>query len=691
VVSLFPVSVVRASELVGRVVGGRYRLLRAIGSGASAHVYVAEDVRLRRRTALKVLQPALAGDRSFLRRFQAEAQTVAVLRHPGIVRVYDWGEDSDEAYLVMELLEGGSLRALLDTGYRLSVSQAAAVGLDIAAALAYAHSRGLVHRDIKPANLLFDEEGHSSVADFGIARALAEASWTEPVGALVGTARYASPEQLTGQPLDARADVYSLALVLIEAVTGQVPFAMDTTLAALIARSTTPLAVSPELEALRPVIERAGALKPEDRITAEQMGEEIATIARRLRAPGPLPLSGLRLPHDPHAGPPTELPPEFKKPPRAGLSILAGDLEVVAEAGQDATASVDGASADVLFTPPLSPPEISSFPLRPLTSARVPEQRSRSSEPPVAARAVPAPKRRRRWRTVLMVPTVIVLCAGGAGAYVYFNRPPPPPPTYPVPDLRGERVAPASESLAKEHLLLSVTSRVWSATTDQGAITSQYPVPGSRLLAQKAVDVTVSLGPEPVAVPSLVTLDVAQARAFLTAAGLRLGTLARQTSMTVPAGLIISWSHRGQRLLPGRAVNVVVSAGKPVATVPSAAVGMPFSQLAAELHTLGLVAQPERFYNDNVRPGLVISTNPPPGSQEVVGTVVVVNVSLGQHLVTIPPSIVGFSVEQAAKALSELGLYVSRVSGSPLAPVASTEPGVGTAVLYGSSIVLVTS
>ena len=106
----------------------------------------------------------------------------------------------------MELLEGGSLRSLLDTGYRLSISQVAAVGLDVASALAYAHSRGLVHRDIKPANLLFDEEGHVSVADFGIARALAEASWTEPVGAMVGTARYAAPEQLRGLPLDGRAD-----------------------------------------------------------------------------------------------------------------------------------------------------------------------------------------------------------------------------------------------------------------------------------------------------------------------------------------------------------------------------------------------------------------------------------------------------------------------------------------------------
>jgi len=214
-------AVSRSSELVGRVVGGRYRLLRPVGSGASAHVYVAEDVRLKRRVALKLLHPALATDAAFLRRFQAEAQTVAALRHQGIVRVYDWGEDAGNAYLTMELLEGGS-------GRRLSVSQVAALALDVASALAYAHARGLVHRDVKPANLLFDEDGHVSVADFGIARALAEASWTEPLGAMLGTARYAAPEQLKGAPLDGRADVYSLAVVAVESVTGDVPFSRDT-------------------------------------------------------------------------------------------------------------------------------------------------------------------------------------------------------------------------------------------------------------------------------------------------------------------------------------------------------------------------------------------------------------------------------------------------------------------------------
>ncbi len=241
-----------------------------------------------------MLHPALAGDAAFLRRFQAEAQVVAALRHPNILRVYDWGEDDGAPYLVMELLAGGSLRALLDRGQVLSPAQAAAVGADAARALDYAHRRGLVHRDIKPANLIFDEEGRLTVADFGLARALAEATWTEPAGAVVGTARYAAPEQVRGQSLDSRADVYALGLVLVEATTGMVPFAADTTLATLMARVDRPVQVPADLGPLGPVLESAGAIDPADRPDALTLARALdgvvaqAASTRALGSGGPL-------------------------------------------------------------------------------------------------------------------------------------------------------------------------------------------------------------------------------------------------------------------------------------------------------------------------------------------------------------------------------------------------------------------
>src|SRR5919206_3436896 len=288
------------ADLTGRVLAGRYRLVAPLGTGASGRVYAAWDVRLQRKVAVKVLHAALADDTGFLRRFGAEAQLAASLHHPNVVAVYDWGEDAASLgtpqppapFMVLELLEGGSLRSLLDRGDRLTPAQAAVVGRQVAAGLDYAHARGLVHRDVKPANLLFDEHGGVRMADFGLARALAEASWTEPAGAVLGTARYAAPEQVRGL-VDARSDVYSLALVLVEAVTGGVPNACDTSLATLLARVERPLEVPPELGPLAPVLERAGRADPGARYPdARAFAAALSEAAAALPAPDPIPLPG---------------------------------------------------------------------------------------------------------------------------------------------------------------------------------------------------------------------------------------------------------------------------------------------------------------------------------------------------------------------------------------------------------------
>src|SRR5689334_17639378 len=292
---------ITSSDLLpGRVLSGRYLLHSAIGSGASGRVYVADDQRLRRRVAVKVLHSALADDAAFLRRFRAEAQLAASLRHSNIVTVYDWGQD-EVPFMVLELLEGGSLRSMLDRGTLLTVAQAARVGRDVASALEYAHARDVLHRDVKPANLLFDEHGVVRVADFGLARALAEASWTEPAGGMLGTARYASPEQASGLQLDARSDLYSLALVLVESVTGRVPFAADTTIGMLTARTQRALVAPQELGSLAPVIDRAGRLDPDDRYPdAGTMRQALADVGETLPPPGPLVLAGMVDHADPH-------------------------------------------------------------------------------------------------------------------------------------------------------------------------------------------------------------------------------------------------------------------------------------------------------------------------------------------------------------------------------------------------------
>ena len=204
--------------------------------------------------------------------------------------IFDWGADQHVPYLVLEYLGGGSLRAMLDRGRLLSPSQALMVGLEASRGLDYAHRRDLVHRDIKPANLLFGEDRRLRIADFGLARAIADAAWTEPAGVLLGTARYASPEQAKGEPVNGKSDVYSLALTLVESVTGEVPFAGETTVATLMNRLDRLMPVSAELGPLASVIERAGRPDPAERSTAAELGQGLITAAEKLPRPAPLAL-----------------------------------------------------------------------------------------------------------------------------------------------------------------------------------------------------------------------------------------------------------------------------------------------------------------------------------------------------------------------------------------------------------------
>ena len=236
--------------------------------------------------------PRSAADGGFLRRFRAEAQSAAALANAHVLAVHDWGEDDQGPFLVLEFLGGGSLRDMLDEGTRLSLSQAVSVGAQAAEGLAYAHARGFVHRDVKPANLLFDEEGRLRVADFGLARALAEASLTEPAGTTVGTARYAAPEQALGNRVDGRADVYSLALVLYEAVTGVVPFTADTTISTLMARVGAELPGHDALGPLAEVLSEAATPDAEDRLDAAAFAARLNELAEDLPAPVKLRLAG---------------------------------------------------------------------------------------------------------------------------------------------------------------------------------------------------------------------------------------------------------------------------------------------------------------------------------------------------------------------------------------------------------------
>jgi serine/threonine-protein kinase len=238
----------------GSTIDGRYRLLRRIGSGGMADVWLAEDPHLQRRVALKVLHRRFAQDREFVERFRREAEAAAGLSHPNIVAVFDRGEVEGTYYIAMQLLEGRSLKELIDQG--LTPEQSVALIRQVLEAAGYAHRHGVVHRDLKPQNVIVDEEGKATVTDFGIARA--GASEITQAGSVMGTPHYLSPEQAQGQAVTAVSDLYSTGVILYEALAGRVPFEADSAVAIAMKQvSHTPQrpssiapAVSPALDAV---------------------------------------------------------------------------------------------------------------------------------------------------------------------------------------------------------------------------------------------------------------------------------------------------------------------------------------------------------------------------------------------------------------------------------------------------------
>src|SRR4051794_3508442 len=212
--------------LAGRVFSNRYEIQRELAQGGMAEVYLARDQLLNRPIALKALFPEYAREPSFVERFRREAQAAANLNHPNIVAIYDWGQETGTYFIVMEYVEGRSLRDVIRTDGPIDAAQAAEITSEIASALAFAHRGGVVHRDVKPGNVLITQGGIVKVTDFGIARAGTSDGLTQ-TGSVMGTATYFSPEQAQGLAVDGRSDVYSLGVVLYEMVCGVPPFVAE--------------------------------------------------------------------------------------------------------------------------------------------------------------------------------------------------------------------------------------------------------------------------------------------------------------------------------------------------------------------------------------------------------------------------------------------------------------------------------
>lgn len=617
--------VTTGTAVAGRVLGGRYAVGPALGVGASATVHEAIDTTLGRRVAVKVLHAALAADEGFLARFRAEARAAAALSHPNILRVYDWGEglerplQSGEAapagpWLVSELMTGGSLRDMLDRGHLLSIAQARRLGSEAASALDHAHRRGLVHRDIKPANLLFDEDGRVVIADFGLARALAEAAVTEPSGALLGTARYASPEQAKGLSVDGRADVYALALVLVEAVTGKVPFSADTTIATLMARVGNDLHPPVDLGPLVPALSRAGRAMADSRADAGRFAADLAAVAGEVGRADRLPIT-------------TERSPKTKLSP---------------------TPDMDRTEHGVTT--------------------------------PVPVGRKPRPERRFGLlrRLLAFVAAVALVAAGVVASGVLV-------PTRTVPGVVNAQERAAIVELEAAGLKGEVTQRIHRDGTEPGQVLDQNPDRGADRKANKPVELIVSRGPPPVAVPELGGRTEQEALALLEGAGLTVGDRKSQFDPVHPKGIVINWVPNAGEAPRGSAVNIVVSDGPPPVEIPELS-GKSADEAAARLKEIGLEPVREKVFHDTVTPGFVVSTSPAAGGEAPHGSKVTIRESKGPEMVRVP-DVEGKGVDEARRALEAVGLKVGQIFGNQRrGRVEATDPEAGTPVRKGTSV-----
>ncbi len=626
--------------LVDRVLDGRYAVEARIARGGMASVYLAVDRRLDRRVAVKVMHPGLADDLEFVARFNREARAAASLSHPAVVAVYDQGSDAGHVVLVMEYVAGATLRALLRERGRLTPGEALAVMDHVLAALGAAHAAGLVHRDVKPENVLVTADARVKVADFGLARAVAETTLTGSGGVLLGTVAYLAPEQVERGVSDARSDVYAAGVMLYELLTGQPPFTGDTPIAVAYRRVREPVpppsAAVPGVAApLDSLVAAATALDPADRPA------DASVLHTQLRAVR----DGLNL----HERVPA-LPP--------GLLDAVRQAQTV----QLSRAAAPARSGDTQVVP-------------------LPAGFRPGGTGPAGPQA-PAAPHRLRWLVVAALVAVLTAFAGTAGWWFASGR------YVSAPGLLDLSRVAAQAKVRAVGLRIHWLAPVYSDTVRPQLVAEQRPGPGTQVRRGGEVSLALSRGPELHPVPAVVGQPLAQAKSMLTAVHLAVGAVTRSYDATVARGDVVrSDPPPGTTVHAGSAVSLVVSQGPPPVSVPNV-VGMDIQQASSALSAAGLEVTTSDAYSDTVAKGKVVSQQPAPGGTAARGSTVSLVVSKGPQLFRVP-GVEGMNVNQAVALLQGAG-FKTRVYAFPAGPgsVLTQSPGANSMRPKGTTITL---
>jgi beta-lactam-binding protein with PASTA domain/predicted Ser/Thr protein kinase len=579
------------------VVAGRYRLIGRLGSGGMADVWCAEDTMLNRRVALKFLYERFAQDEQFVERFRREASAAAGLQHQNDVGVFDRGTYEGTHYIAMEYVEGASLKDLIDRG--LSVGEAVEIVRQVLAGARYAHERGIVHRDLKPQNVLVDGEGRARVADFGIARAgISEITQT---GSVLGTAQYLSPEQAQGLPVTATSDIYSIGVMLYEALTGRVPFEADSPVTVALKqvseRPRAPSELNPEVSrALDAVVLKALAKDPANRFASAQEFLDALDAAEADPSGAALGDTASYAAVAAAAGtPPAEPPP----PPERRGFFTPGRLVVLALL----LLAVAGVIAYALTRPETA-----------LVPTVLGKQQSQAEailgdagfEVSVTSTSNDAPK-----GTVLeQDPPAGETADKGSTVTISVSL---GPGTVVVPDVVGQPEARATKTLEDAGFRVR-DKRSPSRSVRKGLVIASQP-PADRMIERNSVvTLIVSAGPKLVQVPSVVGTQQDAAEAALRDAGLT--PVVERRNSDAPDGQVIAQDPvAGATVKANANVIVTVSKGLPAAVVPNV-VGESQDAAKADIEGAGLSARVvRRTTTDESEDGQVLDQSPSAGTR----------------------------------------------------------------------------